>query len=296
MKKIPYYPGCTLKTTGKNFEDSAIATAKVLGLKLLEIDRWNCCGTVTSLTQDDLIHHIASVRNFIRVQEMNERGEVDDHRLLTLCSMCYNTLKSVGNVMQEWPDDLDKINNFMDREEDYKGGVTVVHLLELIREMGFDEIKSKVKKDLGKLKVSPYYGCTLLRPKEVALDDPEVPTIMEDLLNAIGVDVIDSPKKSMCCGSYQTVRNPKTVVRLAYEIIESARKRGAEALVTSCPLCAFNLDDRQKEIKMEHPDFERMPVFYFTQLTALAFGLKKDVNNFDLNFSDPRPLLKKKKI
>lgn len=310
--KIPYYSGCTLKTTAKNFEDSAIASAKVLGIELIELPRWNCCGTVFSLAADDLIHHVAPIRNLIRVQEMYENGIVTgEHRLVTVCSMCFNTLKSANMHVTENSENLTTINEFMDREENYKGEVEVLHFLELLREMelegiekkrqnsedipfAFNKIKKKVQHPLEDLKIAPYYGCMLLKPKEIGIDDPEDPSIQGKLLEALGADVIDNPYKKLCCGSYQTIRDRYAVAELAYDILTHAKMAGADAITTSCPLCAFNLDNRQKEVKEKYPDFEQIPVFYMTQLMALAFGVDKKYFGFDLHYIDPVPLLKNK--
>ena len=295
--KVPYFPGCTLKTTARNFEVSAIASARALGVELVELPRWNCCGTVFSLSADDLIHHVASIRNLIRVQEMNKMGIVDDeHRLITLCSMCFNTLKRANLRVRENAEDMKKINDLMYREEDYQGQVKVLHFLELLREIGFGKVKRTVKKNLGELKIAPYYGCMILRPKEVSIDDPEAPTILDDMIEALGAKVVRTPYNKVCCGSYQTVQDKHTVAELAHDILTHARKAGAEAIATTCPLCAFNLDNRQKEVLGDYPDFEKMPVFYVTQLMALAFDLDKEFYGFDQNFVDPKPLLKKKNL
>ena len=155
-KRLPYYPGCTLKTTAGNFEVSALASARVLGMELVEIPRWNCCGTVFSQTDDDLIHHVGPVRNLIRVQEMNRDGIVkDEYRLVTLCSMCFNTLKRADLRMRENPDNLKTLNDFMNLEDDYEGNVEVVHLLELLRDLGPEAIAEKVRNPLTGLKVAP---------------------------------------------------------------------------------------------------------------------------------------------
>ncbi len=295
--KVSYYPGCTLKTKARNFETSALAVAEKLGIELIELSRWNCCGTVFSLTDDDLIHHVAPIRNLIRVQEMNKNGLVEnDHRLVTLCSMCYNTLKRANIRVKEKPDDLKKINDFMYLEEDYKGNVEVIHFLELIKDIGFEKIKENVTNPFKGLKIAPYYGCMLLRPKEVGIDDPEEPVIQEELISALGAEVIDNPYKKVCCGSYQTIRDKQVVSNLAYDILTHAQNAGAEAISLSCPLCAFNLDSRQKEIKEKHSDFTRIPVFYFTQLMAIGFGLNEDYYGFDLNYVNPEPLLKEKNL
>ena len=295
--KVPYFPGCTLKTTARNFEKSAMASAHTLGIDLVELPRWNCCGTVFSLSADDLIHHVASVRNLIRVQEMNKQGLVtDDHRLVTLCSMCFNTLKRSNLRVKENAEDMKKINDLMYREEDYQGHVEVVHFIELIRDLGFGKVKRAVKKSLAELKVAPYYGCMILRPKEVSIDDPEAPTIMDEMLQALGTEVISTPYNKVCCGSYQTVQDKYIVAELTHDILTHAQKAGAEAMATTCPLCAFNLDNRQKEVVEKYPNFKKMPIFYMTQLMALAFDLDEKSYGFEQNFVDPKPLLKAKNL
>jgi heterodisulfide reductase subunit B len=273
--RIPYYPGCTLKTRASNFEVSAMACARTLEMELVELPDWNCCGTVFSLTSDDLIHHVGPVRNLLRVQEMNRDGLVNgEMRLLTLCSMCFNTLKRANLRMTESPDDLKTINDFMDTEDDYEGDVEVVHILELLRDLGPEAISEKVENPLNGLAVAPYYGCTLLRPKEAGIDDPEEPTIQNGILAALGVDVVYNRYMKVCCGSYQAMHDMHAVAGLVYEILSHARADGAQAVVTSCPLCAHNLDSGQMEVKALDPDFEEMPVFYITELMALAFGLE----------------------
>jgi len=296
MQNFPYYPGCTLKKTAKNFEKSALASASHMGMELVELDRWNCCGAVSSLTSDDVMHHVAPVRNLVRVQQMNESGVVDnEYRLVVLCSMCFNVLKRSSLLIDEDAEMLKTINEFMDREPDYEGNVKVVHFLEILRdEIGFDKLREKVLNPLEGLKVSSYYGCTLLRPREVGIDNPEAPTIMDDLMESMGAEAVDNPYKSLCCGSYHTVgENRDVVAERTYKIINGARRNGADVLVTSCPLCAFNLDNRQKLTKKIHPDFKHMPVLYFTQLMALAFGKEQEAG-LEENYINPIPLLKEK--
>lgn len=285
--KILYYPGCTLKTAAKNFEASAIAAAEALDIQLVELPRWNCCGTVYSLATDDLMHQLAPIRNLIRVQEKGE------DKVVTLCSMCYNTLKRANYLLAEDPEKKEKINDFMDREEDYRGEVKVLHLLEVLKER---DISSAVKRPLEGLKVTPYYGCLLLRPKEIGIDDIEEPAILKDLLQSLGAEVVDTPYKTECCGSYETVNNVDLVAERAYSILRSAVRRGADAVVVSCPLCDFNLDRRQKEVSQRYSDFREIPVLYFTQLLAIALGVDGENCRFDLHYVDPRPLFKGKDL
>jgi heterodisulfide reductase subunit B len=280
--KVLYYPGCTLKTSAKNFEDSAIASLKMLGVDLVELERWNCCGTVYSLTSDDLIHKVAPIRNLIRVKEQG------DDRVVTLCSMCYNTLKQANDFFREDEESRNKINDFMDREIDYKGDVEVLHILTFLKEeIGFNNIAKKVKNKLSNLKVAPYYGCLLLRPENSAIDDAENPTILEDLFNSLGIDVVDFPYRNECCGSYNTVNAVDLVVERTYKIINSARSLGANIIATSCPLCQFNLDRRQKDVKDKYYDFEELPVVYFTQIMGRAFDVARESLRFDLNYINP---------
>lgn len=293
--KLAYFPGCTLKTKAKNFEKTAMSTAKELGIELAEIPKWNCCGAVTSLTQDDIMHHVASSRNLLRVQEQFEAGKVDDQRVVTLCSMCYNTMARTNLRVKDNPDQLEKINTLMYLEEnDYKGNAEVVHYLEVIEDVGLDKVKAKIKKPLTGLKVAPYYGCTLLRPKEVSIDPRTEPKIQEELITALGAKAIEFPRTKMCCGSYQTVPDKEAVALLANDILTQAQDYGADIIVTWCPLCAFNLDTRQREVQARFPQFKNIPVIYFTQLMALAFGTDEKDCGFEDHFIDPRPLLKSK--
>jgi heterodisulfide reductase subunit B len=289
--KISYYPGCTLKTNAKNFEDSTLCSLSRLGLEVKELARWNCCGTVYSLATDDLIHHIAPVRNLI----FSKDSQAD--ALMTLCAMCYNTLKRANERVKKNPEDLEKINRFMDAEglAPYHGDVKVLHLLELLRdEIKFENVAKKVVKPLTNLQVACYYGCLLVRPKEIGLDDVENPQVLENLMTALGAKSVDFPHKTECCASYQTVDNPDIVAERTNQILTSARKRGADIVAVSCPLCAFNLDHRQKETANIYSDFKKIPVVYFTQLLGIALGCPEGALRFDLHFIDPKPILKQK--
>ncbi len=288
--KITYYPGCTLKSNAKNFEDSTLCSLKELGVEVEELRRWNCCGTVYSLATDDLIHHLASIRNLIRVKEAQSDA------VMTLCAMCFNTLKRVNERVKTDPESLAKIHKFMDEEKiSYAGDVKVRHLLEILRDdITFATISKKVRQPLKNLKVASYYGCLLVRPKEIGLDDLENPTVLENLLTSLGAHAVDFPYKTECCASYQTVDKPDTVVERTYNILSSARDRGAEVVTVGCPLCAFNLDHRQKETAQKYPEFKKMPILYFTQLLALALGCGEKDLRLDLHYIDPRPLLQEK--
>jgi len=277
---LSYYPGCTLKTKAKGLDDSAIASMDALGIKLVEIDRWNCCGTVYSLAEDDLAHHLAPVRNLIRVKEQGS------DRVGTLCSFCYHTLKRANLLMRNDGEKRKTLNDFMEEEVDYNGEVEVVHLLEVLRDdVGWENIAAKVRVPLQGLKVAPYYGCTLLRPKEVAIDQVERPTILSKLMETLGAEAVD-----------QIVGNPDFITQCAWEILSSALRRGAEALVLTCPLCHFNLSQRQSELMQRYSDFQGLPILYFSQLLAIALGIEPKVCHFELDSVDSLSLLKSKNL
>jgi heterodisulfide reductase subunit B len=293
--KIAYYPGCTLKTTAKEFDISTKASTKALGIDLVEPPRWNCCGTVHALAKDDVMHHLAPLRNLLRVEEMKQEGLVDEKRVVALCAMCYNTLKRSNLAFNADPDKAGKVRESMNNEANvYSGQVEVEHLLETLRNQGWDKVQARVTKPLKGLKVAPYYGCLLLRPRGIGIDNADNPAIMEDLLRALGADVIDFGYKQKCCGSYHTVHMKEVVADLSNRILTQAQAAGADIVATACPLCEYNLGNRQTEVVKKYPHFNSIPIVYFTQLMALAFGLSEDETALGMNKPDPRPMLKEK--
>jgi heterodisulfide reductase subunit B len=289
--KIKYYPGCTIKSNGEHFESSAKAVLAKLGVELEEIDRWTCCGTVYSLTSDDLMHHLAPIRNLIRVQEQG--GD----KVVTLCSMCYNTLKRADMLIQRDIESRDKVKDFMYKEViGYEGGVEVLHLLQVLKEIGFDAIRENVKIRLDGLKIAPYYGCMLLRPEEAAIDDREEPHILEDIMQLTGAEVVNFPYRNECCGSYQTLRRPDIIIERTRTIINAARNNGADFVLVSCPLCLFNLEEKQRDVGEKHYGFKELPVIYFTQLLAFSLGVDATGIRFDLNLHNPMDVIENKGI
>lgn len=276
--KISYYPGCTLKTKARNLETSALAVLDKLGVEYEELLRWNCCGAVYSLADDDLIHMVAPVRDLVRAKEQGN-GTV-----MTLCSMCYNTLARANDLMKNDEEKRKTINLFMDEEPDYAGEVKVVHFLDFLRDqIGWDKLKEKVVNPLNGLKVAPYYGCTLLRPKEAGIDRFDNPTIFQECMSALGAEVVDFPMSTQCCGTYQVLGNPDAALKVSFDILTDATANGAEAMVLACPLCDYNLGKRQTEMKEKYELAADVPLFYFTQLMALALGVAPEDCHFELN-------------
>jgi heterodisulfide reductase subunit B len=271
LTELLYFPGCSLKREAREFERSGLAVMQALGFPLVELDRWNCCGTVFSLTQDDLMHQIGPVRILIRAQEAGER------ELVTLCSMCFNTLKRTQHFMAQDEDRITTVNAFMDEEQDYRGEVQVRHLLEILRDtIGWDQLAAHVQRPLVGMRVACYYGCTLLRPPEIAIDSGEQPTVLQTLVETLGAEVVPFGFETECCGSYQVTDQRPIVIERAHRILNQAKQAGANLLITSCPLCHYNLDDTQADIGLALSEFRPLPVLYFTQLIAHAMGLEID--------------------
>jgi len=288
--KISYYPGCTLKTKAKNLDRAAIASLEALGVEVEEIDRWNCCGAVHSLTADDLIHQVGPVRNLVRAKEQGA------DKLVTLCSMCYNTLARANQIMKNDEVKRDTINRFMDEEIDYAGEVEVVHYLTYLQEeIGWEKIKEQVKVPLNDLKVAPYYGCTLQRPAEIGIEPFGSYTLMTGLLEAIGATAMEFNAADKCCGSYQVLDAPAGENSAGSAIINLAAGAGIEALATSCPLCEYNLGKQQQEMMQKGNIATNIPTYYFTQLLAVALGLDSENCHFELNDPISVELLKSKK-
>lgn len=279
-----YFPGCTLSTKAKGFATSGEVSARALGIDLVELAQWNCCGATFPLATDNLLALVAPTRILLNTQKEG------DH-LVALCSICYHVLKRTNRLLREEADKREKINFFI--EEEYRGEVQVFHLLELLRdEIGFETLSERVEKRLQGLRVAPYYGCLLLRPfQEIGLDDPEEPKILDDLLASLGCEVVEFPHKSECCGSYLAMNSSEVTRELSYAILRSALASGAQAVVTSCPLCQFNLDYRQGEMEVHYRGFTQIPILYFTQLLAIALGIESDTFGLADHHVDPRPLL-----
>ncbi|HET7832287.1 MAG TPA: CoB--CoM heterodisulfide reductase iron-sulfur subunit B family protein [Gallionella sp.] len=285
--KLIYYPGCTLKNHARNFDDSTVSSMAKLEVEVAEPKRWNCCGTVHSLGSENVMNRVAPITNLIRVKE-EQANEV-----MTTCAMCYNTLKRANIDVKKRPDVLATINEFAYLEQTkYEGDVDVLHLLEFLRDrIGFDKLAAKVKKPLAGLRVACYYGCLLVRPKEVAFDDVENPMIMEDLIRALGAEPVSFPLKTECCGAYHAVGKPEIIADRTNKIMGSVQEQKADLVVVSCPMCAYNLDFRQDDARALNSELQRMPVLYFTQLMALALGCGDEALRFDLHHIDPAPAL-----
>lgn len=259
--KFSYYPGCTLKTKAKDLDAYARKSAGALGFTLEELPEWQCCGAVYPMASDDIAPKLSAVRALMCA---HERGE----ELVTLCSACHNVLKQTNYMMQTDAASAAKVNAYLKPEVPYAGEATVLHFLEVLRDrVGFEELAKKVVKPLTGRKIAAYYGCLLLRPgKVMAMDDPENPRILEDFIRAIGAEPVIYGLRNECCGGYVTLEDRPLAAKKSTAVLDSAAAKGADTVVTACPLCLYNLK--------KNGAHEELPVVYFTELLAEALGVK----------------------
>ncbi len=258
--KICYYPGCTLKTKAKKLDEYARASAAVLGVEMEEIENWQCCGAVYPTAKDEIATKLSAVRTL-------EYARNHGGKLLTLCSACHNVIKRVNSDMQNDDNIRTKVNNYSAFDTPYNGETEVIHYIEMLKNVvGFDAIKSKVVNPLNR-KVGAYYGCLLLRPSSaMAFDNPENPTIIEDLITALGGTPVKYPMRNECCGAYVSLKNEELTAKRREAITKNAKSFGAEEIVTACPLCLYNLQGNEQGVK----------TVYFTELLAEALGVKDE--------------------
>ncbi len=257
--KVSYFPGCTLKTKAKDLDKYARKCAEVLGVTLEEIENWQCCGGVFTTSKDEIATKLSSVRALAAAKEKGQD-------LVSVCSACHNVIKQTNDAMINDQDFAFKVNNYMSPEE-YHGETKVLHYLELLRDViGFDKIKEKVVNPLTGRKIAAYYGCLLLRPgKVMAMDDVENPTIMEDFIRALGAEPVVYAYRNECCGGYITLESKELAKAKSLKVSSNALEKGAQAIVTACPLCKYNLQKNGADL----------PVVYITELLAEALGVKE---------------------
>lgn len=259
--KISYYPGCTLKNKARDLDRYARESAAVLGYEFEEIENWQCCGGVYTTARDEVATKLSSVR---ALKYANDRNQP----LITVCSACHNVIKQTNYAIQTDSAFADKVNRYMAPEAPYGGEARVYHYLEMLRDtVGFDAVKEKVVNPLKGKRIAAYYGCLLLRPNAVMkMDDPENPHIMEDLIRALGAEPVIYAMRNECCGGYVVMENPELAKRNSKAVAENAKDKGADMIITACPLCRYNLVKNGSDI----------PVVYFTELLAEALGVKED--------------------
>ncbi|MDA8441823.1 MAG: CoB--CoM heterodisulfide reductase iron-sulfur subunit B family protein [Peptococcaceae bacterium] len=264
--KYAYYPGCSLHSTGIEYNMSTLAVAKKLNVELEEIPDWNCCGASAGHTTNHLLGLALPARNLA----IAEKQGLD---VMAPCASCYNRMKTAEVAVKSSPEIRAKVAEIT--EMDYAGNSGVKSALEVfLKEVGLEKIKASLVRNLGGMKVAAYYGCLLVRPNGIGMDDPEDPMTMDDMITALGGEAVQWPFKTECCGASLPTARSKVGLKMVNDILQMADISGVDAIVTACPLCFVNLDMRQNDLNKKAGGNFNIPIFYFTELLAIALGEK----------------------
>jgi heterodisulfide reductase subunit B len=274
--EFSYYPGCSLHSTAAEYDDSVRAVFAALEVGLHELEDWNCCGASSAHSLNRALSLALPARNLAIAQ-----GAGRD--VVMPCAACFNRHKTADYEMRASEERRTVIQETVGFE--FNGTVAVRPLLDVIgNAVGLERVKARVTQPLTGLRVVGYYGCLLVRPPQVTqFENPEYPTLMNQVLTALGADARPWSYATDCCGGGLTLTKSDVAARMVHRLAERAREAGAEAIVTSCPLCQMNLEMRQGSA--------RMPIFYFTELMGLAFGLGEARAWWGKHLIDPTGLL-----
>jgi len=265
--RYAYYPGCSLEATGRPYEESVAAVSKALGIELVELEDWNCCGATAYMSINEALSFSLSARNLCQAQKIGDT-------LVTACSACYTNLRKTEAYLAEFPEMKIKVNAALaEAGLNYEGGIVTKHFLQtVVEDVGLDRVQSLVKHPLSGLRVAPYYGCQIARPYGIE-DDADNPTMMDKLLVKLGAIPTYYPMKTVCCGGSLMGIRKDVALRLCRNILLCARQYDAQCIAVTCPLCQMNLDAFQSAINRSYGTDFNIPIVYFTQLMGVAFGL-----------------------
>ena len=280
--KYFYYPGCSLEGTAAEYDASTRAVMRALEVELLELEDWTCCGASAGEAVSYLLSMVLPARNLALAEKTGVAAD-----FLVPCSACYLNLKKVEDHVGRDEKLQARINEALSVEQlEYRGGLKVRHLLDVIAtDIGAERIANRVRDQLAGLKVAPYYGCQSLRPY-AGFDDPQRPVSMEPVIEALGAAVHPWEMGAKCCGAGLMTTKQPVALELTGAILDAAK--GADCIVTVCPMCQMNLDSYQKKISRLRGEDLKISVLYLPQLMGLAFGLTETELKLQLNFAyDP---------
>ena len=263
--KLAYYPGCSLDGSGVEYGLSTRRTAAILGIELEEIEDWNCCGATSGHNTDKILSLALPARNLA----IAEKTGLD---VLAPCAACYNRFRTTEHAVRHDQKLRERIEDII--EMNYTASQETLSVPDLLaNKVGIEKIKDKVARPLVGMKAACYYGCLLVRPFEhTGFDDTEDPQSMDQVVQALGAKTVDWAFKTECCGAALATSRPDVGTRMIYEVLRNAREAGAECIVTACPLCMMNLDMRQKAAEKAYKEVFNIPVYYITELLAIACG------------------------
>jgi len=282
--KYSYYPGCSLHSAHKGYDQSCKAVFKLLDYELEELEDWNCCGATIYMSIKEITALASATANLAIAEKLNKD-------LVTPCSSCYTILNKAHRYLKNDSELMKKVNLCLSEGGlQYKGNVRVRHPLDvLINDIGTEIIKLYVKKPLDGLRIANYYGCQLIRP-ERGFDDKENPLSMENLFESIGAEEMNFPYKLKCCGGMLMTTFEEAALKLTAEILQSAEENGADCIATTCPLCQMNLEAYQNKINKIFGTEYNIPILFFTQILGIAFGLPGKELGIEKNFYECKKL------
>jgi heterodisulfide reductase subunit B len=285
MKKYAYFPGCSLEKMALSYHDSALETTRALGIELEELEDWNCCGATTYFHLDEILANTLVARNLA----MAEKQSLD---FVAPCSACYKNAYFTNKYIKEDADLAEHINYALEADHLHlSGNLSVHHLIEIfVDEIGTEEIKNKVSNPLNELRVAPYYGCQIVRPRKNG-ENIENPQFFEELLTAIGADPVDFAYKTRCCGGSLLITNRHAALAMIRILLQNALDSGADVIATTCPLCQVNLECYQTQVNEAFGTHYAVPVLYFTQLLGLALGIPPKKLGFGKELISATPFL-----
>ncbi|MGD2028466.1 MAG: CoB--CoM heterodisulfide reductase iron-sulfur subunit B family protein [Desulfobacterales bacterium] len=277
--KYLYYPGCSLEGTALEYNSSTRIFMQELGAELIELEDWTCCGASAAEATSYLLSLALPALVLAKAENMDGVKEI-----LVPCSACYLNLKKVEEKIRKDQELLDQINIVLAEENlILNGRMKVRHLLDVVaNDMGSKKIFTRVKKPLTNFIVAPYYGCQCLRPYSI-FDDPEDPRSMEGVIKASGANIHQWNMGGRCCGASHMTTKPEVALELVAAILKAGR--GADAIVTVCPMCQMNLEAYQKKISGMCKEDLSMPILYLPQFLGLALGLSEQDVRLDMNLS-----------
>lgn len=274
-----YYPGCSLTASAREYDLATRAVMTAAGANLTEIDDWTCCGASAAAPISHLLSLSLSARNLALAEQTRPDGQV-----LVPCSACYLNLKKAREALRKDAKQRTMINQALAAVElNATGSLRVRHLLDVLAvDMGVQHLAPLITHSLDGLTVAPYYGCQCLRPY-VEFDDPERPVSMEPLIEATGATVHGWEKGSRCCGASLVSTRPEAGLDRVSAILKAAK--GADLIVTVCPMCQMNLDAWQVNASRMAGEDLTVTVLYLPQLLGLAMGLSHHELGLDLNLA-----------
>jgi heterodisulfide reductase subunit B len=286
--KVSYYPGCSLEVTARPYNLSCQQVCRSLGIELAEVPEWICCGSSAGLKKDHLLSLSLSAKNLALIDQQSLKN------VLIPCPFCYRRLLSAREEIQGDAQTAETVKGII--ESDLQAKYSIQNILEFLQTVvGPEDLKSKIRKPLKGLKVIPYYGCYLVKPRQVTrFDDPENPVSMDEILRTLGAEVLSWDFKTECCGASLSLTKTEKVVELSSRLLKEAVWKGADAVAVACQLCQSNLDMRQGEVWKREKKNYQLPILYITQLVGLTLGCSDRDLGLDHHLIDPRPVLKER--